>query len=70
MRRRGEEELWTVERRWKETPKVPSVVPDWMFLGDPGEVYRNYAFIGYRNYESLSGVPPGGPTSTIRSETS
>ena len=53
-----EEEVWTAERRWKETPAVPPVVTDRMFLGDSGEVYRNYAFTGYRNYESLSGVPP------------
>ena len=51
-------ENWTAERRWKETPKVPAVVPDRMFLGDPGEGYQNYAFTGYRNYDSLTGRPP------------
>ena len=53
-----EEERWTAERRWKETPTVPAVVPDRMFLGDPGEVYENYAFTGYRNYDSLTDRPP------------
>ena len=52
------EDVWTSERRWKETPTVPAVVPDRMFLGDPGELYQNYAFTGYRNYDSLSGRPP------------
>ena len=52
------EDLWTAQRRWKETPEVPAVLPDQMFLGDPGRVYRNYAFTGYRNYDSLTGRPP------------
>ena len=52
------EEVWTAQRRWKETPAVPAVAPDRMFLGDPGEAYQNYAFTGYRNYDSLTGRPP------------
>ena len=51
-------EGWTAARRWKETPTVPAVVPDRMFIGDPGEVYENYAFTGYRNYDSLTDRPP------------
>ena len=51
-------EYWTAERRWKEKPTVPALVPDRMFLGNPGEVYQNYAFTGYRNYDSLTGRPP------------
>ncbi len=52
------EEVWTAQRRWKETPEVPAVVPDQMFLGDTGGVYHNYAFTGYRNYDSLTSRPP------------
>ena len=53
-----EEEVWVAERRWKETPMVSATVPDQMFLGDPGEAYRNYAFTGYQNYDSLTDRPP------------
>ncbi len=49
---------WEAERRWKETPMVPAIVPDQMFLGDPGESYRNYAFTEYQNYEALTDRPP------------
>ena len=54
----AQEEVWKEERRWKETPMVPATVPDQMFLGDPGEAYRNYAFTGYQNYDSLTDPPP------------
>ena len=52
------EEVWAAKRQWKETPMVPAIVPDRMFLGDPGEGYRNYAFTGYQNYNSLTDRPP------------
>jgi hypothetical protein len=52
------QEVWASERRWKETPTVPAVVPARMFFGDRGDVYQNYAFTGYRNYDSLTGRPP------------
>ena len=52
------EEVWKAERRWKETPMVPAMVPDQMFLGDTGESYRNYAFTEYQNYDSLTDRPP------------
>ena len=54
----AQEEVWKEERRWKETPMVPATVPDQMFFGKPGEAYRNYAFTGYQNYDSMTGGPP------------
>ena len=54
----AQEEAWKEERRWKEIPMVSATVPDQMFLGDPGEGYRNYAFTGYQNYDSMTGRPP------------
>ncbi len=51
-------EVWEAERRWKDTPMVPAIVPDQTFFADLGEPYRNYAFTEYHNYDALTDRPP------------